>query len=47
MALLIGSAVSSGGVAVVVVSKLIAPKGEKSLAENPKAKNRQEGAWAK
>jgi len=45
VALLIGSAVSSGGVAAVVVSKLLAPKGEKNLSENPKGTNQKEEAW--
>ena len=47
VALLIGSAVSSGGVAAVVVSKLLAPKGEKSSANGPKGKNQKEETWEK
>ena len=39
VALLIGSAISSGGVAAVVASKLLAPKGEKSVAENRREPN--------
>lgn len=44
-AMLIASAVSTGGVAAVMVSKLLAPEGEKSLASCPKGKNQKEEAW--
>jgi len=46
-AMLIASAVSTGGVATVVVSKLLAPKGEKNLANGPKEKNQKEERWEK
>jgi hypothetical protein len=41
LALLIGSAVSSGGVAAVLASKLLAPKGEKTVLENRKNDNQR------
>lgn len=47
VALLIGSAVSTGGVVAVVASKLLAPKGEKNLAENPKLTKQKEESWEK
>lgn len=47
VALLIGSAVSSGGVAAVLVNKLLTPKGEKSLAKSPKKRNEKENIWAR
>jgi len=47
VALLIASAASSGGVAAVVVSKLLAPKGEKDLSESPKETNQKEETWEK
>lgn len=47
VALLIGSAVSSGGVAAVVASKLLAPKGAKNLARCLKQKNQKEELWEK
>jgi hypothetical protein len=49
VALLIGSAFSSGGVAAVVVTKLLRPKGEKSLANgrSGKYKRRKDGSDAR
>jgi hypothetical protein len=41
LALLIGSAVSSGGVAAVLASKLLAPKGEKSFVKSLKEENQR------
>ena len=46
-AMLIASAVSTGGVAAVVVSKLLAPKGGKNLSESPKRTNQKEESWEK
>jgi len=46
-AMLIASAVSTGGVAAVVVSKLLAPKGGKNLSESPKRTNQKEERWEK
>ncbi len=46
-AMLIASAVSTGGVAAVMVSKLLAPKGEKNLANSPKEENQKEKPWAR
>ena len=41
VALLIGSAVSSGGVAAVLASKLLAPKSGKSLVKSRKEENQR------
>lgn len=38
VALLIGSAVSSGGVAAVVVSRLLGPKGRKSFSREEESR---------
>lgn len=46
-ALLIASAVSSGGVAAVLVNKLRAPRGEKSVQEGSKRIKHKEEVWVK
>jgi len=46
-ALLIASAVSSGGVAAVLVNKLRARRGEKSLQEDSKQIKHKEEVWEK
>jgi hypothetical protein len=44
---LIASAISSGGVAAVLVNRLRAPRGEKSVQEGSKQIKQKEEVWVK